>query len=73
MPRFTALIKTIALEIWGLFVDDAVFAGAVVVWLVVAAVTLRPFVHTSWAAPWFFIGLALILAGGVFRQARKTK
>lgn len=73
MRRIIALIKTIALEIWGLFVDDIAFAAAVVAWLVAAGIASRYLPHAAWISIVFFAGLALLLAGGAIRQARRIK
>jgi uncharacterized membrane protein len=54
--RLMILIRN---ELWGLFVDDGVFAGAIVVWL---------------AAGWRVLprlGLPAILVFGALRAARK--
>jgi len=73
MRRIIALVKTIALEIWGLFVDDAAFAVAVVAWIVVAGVAAHYLARSAWMPIVFFLGLALLLAGGAIRQARKIR
>lgn len=67
------LLKTIVAEIWGLFVDDALFALAIVVWIAVAGVTVHTLPRSAWMAPAFFAGLVVILAAGAFRQARRVK
>jgi hypothetical protein len=73
MRRIIALIKTIALEIWGLFVDDIGFAVTVVAWIVIAGIATHYLGHFRWMPIVFFLGLALLLAGGAVRQARKLK
>ena len=59
-------------ELLGLFVDDGVFAGAIVVWLVAASVLLPRLGPTGWVpAVLLFAGLAAILVFGAVREARK--
>jgi hypothetical protein len=67
------LLKTIALEIWGLFVDDGAFALAVLCWLAIAGIGAHMLPRSAWMPPTFFAGLVLILAGGAVRQARRVK
>jgi hypothetical protein len=65
-------LRTIVREVIALFVDDGVFALAIVVWLAVIGVlalqgeTVRP-----WAGLALFAGLAAILAVSVSRRAGK--
>ena len=65
-------LKSIAREIFGLFVDDGSFAVGIVVWVVLAVVVLP---HVAPAAPWagpaLFVGLALILIESVLRYVRR--
>ena len=63
-------LKSIAHEVYGLFVDDGSFATAILVWLVVAALVL-PRLRTHWAGPVWFVGLAGILAESVHRYGRR--
>ena len=65
-------LRSIAREVWGLFVDDGSFAAAIVVWLTMAVLVL-PRVATGWAGPVWFVGLAAILIESVLRAARRTK
>ncbi len=51
-------LKTVALEIWGLFVDDGRFAGAVLLWLVLFRLLLA---RVPGAGAILFAGLAAIL------------
>jgi membrane protein implicated in regulation of membrane protease activity len=64
-------LKTILHEIFGLFVDDASFALAILLWLVLVNV-LTPHlgIPTSWSAIILFAGLALILAESTTRYAK---
>ena len=66
-------IKSIAREIYGLFVDDGSFAIAILVWLGLA-VAVVPHVAPGarWAGPALFAGLALILIESTVRFARKS-
>jgi hypothetical protein len=67
-------LKSIAREVFGLFVDDGSFAIAILLWAALAVVVLRrtaPF--ALWTGPALFSGLALILIESVLRFARKPK
>lgn len=65
-------LKTIAREVWGLFVDDGSFAVAIVVWLGLVVVALPRFAPAArWGAPILFAGLAAILCGSVLRFGRR--
>ena len=65
-------LRSIAREVWGLFVDDGSFAAAIVVWLALAVVVL-PRVAARWAGPVWFVGLAAILIESVLRFTRKRR
>jgi hypothetical protein len=60
-------IKSVAREVYGLFVDDGSFAVAILVWVAFAGVALP---HGRWAGPVLFAGLAAILVKSVLRFAR---
>jgi hypothetical protein len=64
-------LKTILQEIFGLFVDDASFALAILLWLVLVKV-LTPHlgISTSWSGIILFAGLALILTESATRYAK---
>jgi hypothetical protein len=65
-------LKTIILEIYGLFVDDGSFALAIVVWLgIVALVLPRLEIPASANALILFAGLLLILLESTLRRAGK--
>jgi hypothetical protein len=72
------LLRLIGDELWGLFVDDGVFAGAIVLWLLVGwgvlpHVGLSRLDHLAWLpAVLLFAGLAVILVFGALRAARRT-
>ena len=58
-------------EVWGLFVDDGVFAGAILVWLLVAWQVLPRLGLPGWLpAILLFAGLGAILVFGASRAAR---
>jgi hypothetical protein len=62
--------KTILQEIFGLFVDDASFALAILLWLVLVRVLTHLGIPTSWSAIILFAGLALILCESTTRYAK---
>ena len=74
MSRHPALgaLALIRDELFGLFVDDGVFAGAILVWVVVGwRILPRLGLPGSLPAVLLFAGLAIILAFGALRSARK--
>jgi hypothetical protein len=65
-------LKTIILEIYGLFVDDGTYALAIVAWLAIAALVLpRLEFPASADAVILFAGLLLILLESTLRRAGK--
>jgi hypothetical protein len=65
-------IKTIAAEIYGLFVDDGSFALAILAWLLAAWLLLpRLGLPSALGGPILFAGLAAILVESALRRARK--
>jgi hypothetical protein len=67
-------LKSIAREIFGLFVDDGSFASGILVWVALAVVVLpRVAPVVRWAGPALFAGLALILIESVLRFSRRRK
>jgi hypothetical protein len=65
-------IRTILAEIVGLFVDDARFAVAIVVWLGVSWLALsRLALPPTLAGMLFFAGLVIILIESAVRRAGK--
>jgi hypothetical protein len=67
-------LRLIRDELWGLFVDDGVFAGAIILWLVVAWRVL-PHLGLPGGLPavLLFAGLAAILVFGALRGTRKRE
>jgi len=63
-------LKSIAREVYGLFVDDGSFATAIVVWLVLAVAVMSR-LAARWAGPAWFAGLAVILVESVLRFSRR--
>ena len=65
-------LKTIVLEIYGLFDDDGTYALAIVAWLAIAALVLpRLDIPASADAVILFAGLLLILLESTLRRAGK--
>ena len=64
-------LKTIANELFGLFVDDGTFAITILAWLALAWLTLPhlPLPPTA-KGPILFLGLAAILLESATRRAR---
>jgi membrane protein implicated in regulation of membrane protease activity len=62
-------IASIVHEVFGLFVDDGLFALAIILWLAVAALML-PLVPLplAWHGPVLFAGLAVILSWNCLRH-----
>ncbi|MBW4024562.1 MAG: hypothetical protein HIU92_15790 [Proteobacteria bacterium] len=68
--RVMGTLRLIWDEVWGLFVDDGVFAGAIVVWVVIGWRVLPFMGLRDWLpAVVFFAGLAVILSLGALRAA----
>jgi hypothetical protein len=67
-------MRSVAREVWGLFVDDGSFAAAILVWLAVVSLGMQT---VTWGAKWggvaLFAGLALVLIERVLRYARKGR
>jgi hypothetical protein len=65
-------LQTILHEILGLFVDDGSFALAILLWLAVVWLLIRPLQLPIPAGILLFLGLAAILVESVTRFARKS-
>lgn len=65
-------LGTILHEVFGLFVDDASFALAIVVWLIVMKI-VAPHLHFAarWSGLILFAGLACVLIESALRYARR--
>jgi hypothetical protein len=69
-----SVLRLIRDEVWGLFVDDGVFAGAIVVWLLVGWWLLpRLGLPRGLPAILLFAGLAAILVLSASRAARRPE
>jgi hypothetical protein len=66
-------LKNTVLELWGLFVDDASFAVAIVAWIVIGVFVLRRCVPPPWPGPVFFLGIAVVLIENAARSARRSR
>lgn len=64
-------LKSIAREVFGLFVDDGSFAIAILAWVGLAAGLVRIALTAYLTGPILFAGLALILMESVLRFARR--
>ncbi len=65
-------LKTIRDEIIGLFVDDQLFAVAILVWLaLVWLIVTHTSISPAWRAIALFAGLAVILLESATRAARR--
>ena len=65
-------LKTIAVELFALFVDDGAFAVAILAWLVVAGLALPHIgIPAPLKGPVLFAGLAVVLIESATRRARK--
>lgn len=65
-------LRTIWDEIVGLFVDDQLYAVAILIWIAFVWLTVRRLdVAPAWGAPILFFGLAVILVESTTRAARR--
>ena len=65
-------IRTVADEVFGLFVDDGSFALAILAWLLLIWLAVsRLGVGEGWAAAGLFLGLAAILVESAARRGRR--
>jgi hypothetical protein len=69
MKRVAAVLH----EVWGLFVDDGVFAAAIAVWPAVVWFAVARFgMPRGAASELLFVGLVAILIAGAVRHARPS-
>jgi uncharacterized membrane protein YgaE (UPF0421/DUF939 family) len=67
-------LRTIAAELFGLFVDDGAFAIGIAVWLAMLWCLLpRMALGASWGALILVAGLVAILVDSVMRGARRQR
>lgn len=68
-----SVLRTIVSELLGLFIDDGLFAGAIVVWAALVGLVLPALnAPASWRAVLLFFGLATILVESVVRRSRSS-
>jgi len=67
------VIVTALKEVFGLFVEDGIYAVAIIVWLLIAAFALPHVGAVAWRAPLLFVGLIVILAENVIRSAKRAR
>ncbi|MGH9584658.1 MAG: hypothetical protein ACRD4O_17185 [Bryobacteraceae bacterium] len=60
-------------ELWGLFVDDSSFAGALIVWILLTIFLFARYFPGPWAGAVFFAGIAAILIENTARTARNSR
>jgi hypothetical protein len=70
MPRW---LRTIALELYGLFVDDGLFAAAILLWLALTLIAAHTHLSPHWRAFALPAGLAAILVESLIRASGRTK
>lgn len=67
------ILRSIVAELISLFVDDGLFAVAIVFWVILDAVVAPAFgVSTYWRGIIFFAGLAVVLIESVARRSRSS-
>ncbi len=65
-------LRAIVREVWGLFVDDAGFATAILAWLALAWLgSAQLAIASAWNGAILFGGLALILIVSAVRRAQR--
>jgi hypothetical protein len=60
-------LRAIALELYGLFVDDGLFAAAIVAWLALTLIAAHTHLSPRWRALALPAGLAAILIESLLR------
>ncbi len=67
-------LKTTLREVYGLFVDDGMFAAAILCWLLLIRILMKAaFISALWLALLLFAGLAIILIESTARYARRRR
>lgn len=66
-------LRGVALELWGLFVEDGSFAVAILLWVAVTVFLLPIFLPDRWRGPAAFAGVAAILIENVLRTAKRQR
>ena len=67
------ILRVIGSELIGLFVDDGMFAAAIVLWVVLIGVAANAMsVPAYWRGILLVVGLAVILIESVSRRARSS-
>lgn len=67
------VLRTILSELIGLFIDDGLFATAIVVWVVLIGLVAPGLgAPSSWRAILLFAGLVAILVESVVRRSRSS-
>lgn len=67
------LLRAIAREIAGLFIDDGSLALVLLVWMVGGTIALR-FLHAGrWGGPVLAVGVAAVLMENVLRSSRHRR
>ena len=64
-------LRAILQEVWGLFVDDGLFALSILIWLVVGWILPRLGLSPVLTCALFAAGLAALLAASTLRRASK--
>lgn len=63
-------LRSATRELFGLFVDDVPFSGAILAWLGIGSLLLpRLVIDAIWDAPILFVGCTMILVESVRRSA----
>lgn len=66
------VIVTAFKEVYGLFVEDGSYAVGILIWLLLASVTLTHVPALGhWRAPLLFVGLVVLLVENVLRTAKR--
>ncbi len=66
-------LRSIAREVYGLFVDDGSFAVALLAWTLMACATLRWPHAGHWGGPILVVGFVVALAENALRSSRRRR